>query len=712
MLKKYYIIFLKKFHNNLNRLKKTEHLFMMLAAAFIGLLGGFGAVGIKKLINYISEISFSGSGNLITNITQTPWFLVILIPAIGGLIVGPLIYFFAPEAKGSGVPEVMGSVIKKNGKIRGRVAIIKALASSITIGTGGSVGKEGPIVHIGSSLGSKIGQLLKVPASRLKVLVGCGAAAGIAGAFNAPVAGALFAIEIILMDFAVNSFSPIVISSVIATVVSHSFDGDFASFNVADFQFVSSWEVLFYIILGGLTGVISFLFIKSIYFFENIWENKINIKPYFKPAFGGLIVGAIALLFPEIMGVGYDSIDAAINGKDLVYNGHGFNILPEISTGLLSQSVFYMSFILIFVKIFSTSMTLSSGGSGGVFAPSLFIGAMLGAFFGYIIHYFFPQITPGHTAYALVAMGGLVAGTTRAPITAILIVFELTKENAIILPLMLTCIGSVVISTKLSRESIYTIKLLQKKINVKERPEINILNTISVGDVFTNNYDWVFENEKFDIVVKKLLNSHLPFLSVISMDGKFLGMISLNDIKEFIFDSETTEYLIAGDLTNPNIPKIKLEDNCKQAFEYLNTHNLECLPVIGTENTEKQIGIVWRKDIDLAYHKELEKIDISSDLATRIMMSNTEKDVSFMEGYAISEIPAPKEFVGKSLKELQVRNTYGIDVLSIKQKNPNQNVFTTETVKAIPDSNHIFNEFDILIIAGEKENINKIKQII
>lgn len=686
---------------------------MMLAAAFIGLLGGFGSVGVKWMIHFISNLSFSGGENLISSITQTPWYLVLLTPAIGGLIVGPMIYFLAPEAKGSGVPEVMASVLKKGGIIRGRVALIKAVASSVTIGSGGSVGKEGPIIHIGSSIGSKIGQLLNVPTSRLKILVGCGAAAGIAGAFNAPVAGVLFAIEIILLDFAVNSFSPIVIASVISTVVSHSFEGDFAAFNVSHFEFVSAWEVFFYIFLGGLTGIISYLFIKSIYFFENIWDNQINIKPYFKAAVGGLVIGTVALLFPEIMGVGYDSIDAAINGKNLVYNGYGFDLLPKIDSGILSESIFYMTFILIFVKIFTTSITLSSGGSGGVFAPSLFIGAMLGAFFGYIIHYFFPNVTAEHSAYALVAMGGLVAGTTRAPITAILIVFELTKENAIILPLMLTCIGSVIISSKLSRESIYTLKLLRKKINVKERPEVNILNNLSVADIYSSNFNWVFENEKFDVIVKKLVNSRLPFLSVISMKGKFIGMISLNDIKEYVFDkNEVTDFLIAGDIADPNIPKLNTENTCKLALELLNRSNLECIPVVGTENRDKQIGIVWRKDLDFAYHKELDKIDLTSDLASRIMLSNSDKDVAFLEGYAISEVPAPKEFIGKSLKDLKVRNNYGIDVLSIKQRNPEKGAFTTETVKAIPDSHHIFSESDILIIAGEKENISKIKQII
>ena len=391
----------------------TENTFMIIIAIIIGVMGGFGAVGIRTLIHEISNLSFAPVGkNLLENIILAPWYIKILIPVMGGIIVGPLIYYFAPEAKGHGVPEVMQAVILKSGVIRPRVAVVKALASSITIGTGGSVGREGPIIQIGASLGSAVGQFFKVSGSRMKTLVGCGAAAGIAAAFNAPIAGALFAVEIILMDFAVVQFSPIVISSVVATVISHHFEGNFAAFQVPSYELVNALELVFYSLLGVLSGVASYLFIKVLYFFEDLFDHQFKVPQYVKPAFGGLIIGGIALEFPQVMGVGYDSINNALHGN----------------------TIWYIALILIFVKILSTSITLGSGGSGGIFAPSLFIGAMLGAFFGYFVHQLFPSITASPGAYALVAMGGLVAGTTRAPITAIIIVFELTNDYNIILP--------------------------------------------------------------------------------------------------------------------------------------------------------------------------------------------------------------------------------------------------------------------------------------
>ncbi|MCH8326325.1 MAG: chloride channel protein, partial [Bacteroidetes bacterium] len=265
------------------RANMTEHTFMIIIAIIIGVIGGFGGIAIRALIKIVSSISFGGSNGLLQNIIDTPWYFIILIPMIGGLLTGLLIYFFAPEAKGHGVPEVMQAILLKGGFIRARVAIIKALSAAITIGTGGSVGREGPIIQIGSSIGSTIGQFFRVPNKRLKTLVGCGAAAGIAAAFNAPIAGALFAVEIILMDFAVAQFSPIVISSVMATVISRMFEGDFAAFLVPKYELASPYEIIFYFILGAVCGIVSFLFIKTLYYSEDVFDNRFNFPEYLKP---------------------------------------------------------------------------------------------------------------------------------------------------------------------------------------------------------------------------------------------------------------------------------------------------------------------------------------------------------------------------------------------------------------------------------------------
>ncbi len=669
----------------IEQVKMTEHLFMMILASIIGLLAGFGAVGIKLLIHYISDLSWSGDGTLLENITAAPWYWKLFVPTVGGLLVGPVIHFFAPEAKGHGVPEVMQAVITRGGKIRPRVAVVKAFASAVTIGTGGSVGKEGPIVQIGSSIGSTVGQFFQLSKRRMKTLVGCGAAAGIAAAFNAPVAGALFAVEIVLMDFKLNSLSPIVIASVLATVVSHSFEGDFAAFQVPHYQLVSSYEVGFYALLGVLSGLVSFLFIKVLYYSEDFWDEKLKIPGYLKPAIGGLLIGSMAMVLPHVMGVGYDSIDTALN----------------------SDSIWYLALILIFAKILSTSITLGSGGSGGIFAPSLFMGAMLGAFFGYFVHLLLPDSTALPGAYALVAMGGLVAGTTRGPLAAILIVFELTKETSIILPLMVTVTISMLVSGKLSRESIYTLKLLLRKININKVEEGDILESITVNDVLKSNIETVYEDVGFHEVLNKILSKKIPYLIVLKKNDDYMGIISINQIKELLFDKDVLEnVLIAGDIADKDIEKVIEGESCKSVLEKSLQSNYDGLPVFADEDSKKIIGFVWRRDINEKYQKEMRNRMLTTSFADTLSKSNIDKEIQFMPGHIIAEINVPDIFVNKSIKEISIRSKYGVDVLSIKKSAEDGS-----KIKAIPDADYIIREDDKLIVAGETEKINLLKDI-
>ena len=667
------------------RLKLTEHTFMIIAAIIIGLFAGFAAIGIRFLIREISSLCFQGEGNLLQNIMNTPWYWILIIPTIGGLIVGPIIYFLAPEAKGHGVPEVMQAILLKGGNIRPRVAFIKAIASSITIGTGGSVGREGPIIQIGSSLGSMVGQFLRVPSKRLKTLVGCGAAAGIAAAFNAPIAGALFAVEIILMDFAIAQFSPIVIASVIATVVSHTFEGKFAAFIVPKYQLVSPQEIGFYFVLGALAGIASYLFIKVLYYSEDVFDNKLKFPEYLKPALGGIQIGLIALIFPHIMGVGYDTINDALYGN----------------------MFWYLALALVFIKILATSITLGSGGSGGIFAPSLFMGAMLGFFFGFGVHTLFPEVTATPGAYALVAMGGLVAGTTRAPITAIIIVFELTNDYSIILPLMVTCIISTILSSKLSRESIYTLKLLLRNIGIKEGMEVNIMESLYVKDIFRKDVETIKDSENFNQIVNKILKGKSAEYPVIDKDENVKGIISIYDIKGFFLEKEQLkDLLIATDIASTRFELLPPETSCQTALDIMSRFDLEGLPVVNTENGKKLIGYIWRKDIQDAYQKEIERMEIASNLASSISMKEDEKQVHFMEGYSIVEISPPKSFIGKSIRELDIRKKYGVDVLSIKVGKKSD-----VKVKAIPNPNHIFTEDETIIVAGEISSINLLRNL-
>ena len=345
---------------------------MVLAAILTGLAGAFGAVVFRLMIRSVQSVAWgTGFGEVIeegllaeavdplARARALDWWWRLVIPAIGGLVVGPLIYFFAREARGHGVPEVMKAVAIRGGIIRARVVVVKAIASAVTIGSGGSAGREGPIVQIGSAMGSAFGQFLKLPVLQLRTLVACGAAAGIAATFNAPIAGALFASEVIIGNFAVAQLTPIVISSVVATVVSRFFLGNHPAFLVPPYEILSPFELAPYMAAGVVAGVVGVTFIRSLGYAETAFE-RLKVPDYLKASIGGLMVGGIGVFLPEIFGVGYYTISLALTGQ-----------LTAMALG-----------VLVVMKILSTSLTIGSGGSGGIFAPSLFLGAMTGGFLG------------------------------------------------------------------------------------------------------------------------------------------------------------------------------------------------------------------------------------------------------------------------------------------------------------------------------------------
>ncbi|MBU2468764.1 MAG: chloride channel protein, partial [Proteobacteria bacterium] len=427
---------LRKFKQNL---WTTEQGVLIILGVVVGVLGGYGAVGFRLLINFLRTLAYGGDGDFLAVLAGLPWWWLLLIPAAGGLVVGPMIYFLAREAKGHGVPEVMEAVTLHGGLIRKRVVIVKSLASAISIAVGGSVGREGPIVQIGSAIGSAVGQVLRVSAGRMRILVGCGAAAGIAATFNAPVAGMMFAMEIILGDFAVATFSPIVISAVMATAISRFYLGDFPAFVVPAYQLVSAWELLLYAGLGLAAGAVGAAFSAVLYKTEDLVD-AIRIPEYLKTPLAGLALGAMGLGFPWVLGVGYEGIELALH----------------------HQLAWWLMLIIVAAKILATSLTIAGGMSGGIFAPSLVIGAMLGGAMGGLAHELWPGLTAGPGAYAIVGMAAVVAGATHGPITAFLILFEMTGGYQIILPLMIGCTLATLVAQQINRESIYTRKLIRR----------------------------------------------------------------------------------------------------------------------------------------------------------------------------------------------------------------------------------------------------------
>ncbi|MFH2047905.1 MAG: chloride channel protein [bacterium] len=550
----------------------------------VGLATSLGAIGFIKLIEYFNGLFFSLSDLVLA--AQLPdfgfkWWLPV-IPMAGGLLVGPIVYKFAKEAKGHGVPEVMNAVARLGGIIRPRVAAAKAVASAICIGSGGSAGREGPIVQIGSAIGSTVGQMFRMSGDRVKILVGCGAAAGIASVFNAPIAGVLFSLEIILGDFAITTFSPVILSSVIASVVTRSFLGNHPAFAIPEYSLVSAWEIPLYMVMGLSLGLAGVSFTRMLSLFEDIFE-KLKMTPMLRPALGGLLLGGIAIFYPQILADGYKTIQ-------LTLEGHlGITLM----------------LILILMKMIATSLTLGSGNSGGIFAPALFMGAVAGGAFGVLVHSFFPEVTATPGAYALVGMAGMVAATTHAPITALLIIFEMTSDYRIILPLMITVVFSALFARKLFPHSIYTDKLIRRGIDIRGGKDINILKSHKVAEIMDEVFEKIYLSTTLHEIFTKVENTHDSYFVVVDKEDAIQGVISFQDLRSLITQHSLDQLVIAKDLVQEETVVVNYDDDLEQAFKLFGVKDLKMIPVINKYNKDKVIGVLRREDMIDYYNRQL-----------------------------------------------------------------------------------------------------------
>ncbi|MBX6422711.1 chloride channel protein [Thermosulfurimonas sp. F29] len=565
----------------LRRLSRiNEHVINAALAILIGFVGGVGAIAFRFMIKFFQALFYHDTRDFLLFYHKvSPW-AKLFLPALGGLIVGPIIFFWVREAKGHGVPEIMEALVVRGGRLRPRLTFFQMLVSAICIGSGSSVGREGPIVMIGSSAGSAVGQLLRAPEERLRTFVGCGAAAGIAATFNAPIAGVLFAVEILLNDFRLEKFSPIVLSSVVATAVARKYYGDFPALQAPPYHLVSLQEFVFYGFLGIAAGLAAVLFIQVLYWCEDFFD-RLPFPEYLKPVLGGLIMGLFLLKIPHLFGVGYGAVNRALHG--------------ELPARLL--------LLLIFAKILATSIVLGSGHSGGVFAPSLFIGAMTGGLVGWIVHSMFPALTASPGAYALVGMGAVVAAATHGPITAILIIFELTGDYSIILPLMLSCIVSTFVSTFLKEGSIYTIKLLRRGLTLRRGWEQSVLAGTLVKEVMDSHFQTVPEDASLSRVIEALGRSPHSYLLVVDERGELSGIISFHDVRLALLKGrEEAARLTAGDIATREVITITPEDTLLEAQHRLARLGVSQLPVVDPRNPRRIVGMISMRDI-LSFHE-------------------------------------------------------------------------------------------------------------
>lgn len=674
--------------------QRGGHLFMVVTAVFVGLAGASAAVAFRLLIRIVQGTAFGGAeglamlaeegllaeaGDPLRMAVDLEWYWKIAIPAAGGAIVGPVIYLFAREARGHGVPEVMKAVAVHGGIIRARVVVVKALASAVCIGTGGSVGREGPIVQIGSAFGSSVGQLLKLTTAQIRTLVGCGAAAGISATFNAPIAGALFAAEIIIGDFAVTQFTPIVISAVVAVVISRFLLGNYPAFEVPAYEIVSPFEVLPYMVVGVAAGLVAVLFIRTLSASEDAFA-KIPIPDYLKAAIGGALVGVIALELPEVYGVGYSTITLALAGA-----------LPVAVMGLL-----------VLAKIAATSITLGSGGSGGIFAPSLLLGAMTGGFFGSTLHAWFPETTASAGAYSLVTMGAVVGAVTHAPISAIIIIFELTQTIDIIPGLMTACVVSTLVSQLLNRDSIYTAKLVRQGIDIFKEEDPNVLKSLFVRDVMDSEPEVIPASADFNTVLDLVVQSSHEEFFVVNENSELLGAISLSELRRLIYEREALQHLVvASDLVERDRSTVTEDDNLDLVMNLLIANGVDELPVVDASNPLRLVGTVKERDVIEAQNSEIRRRDMAGGMATSVSAVGRGRGVDLGDGYQIREIMPSGHLLQRSLRELAVRERTNVHVLLVRRGTASGDSRSVH----LPSADYVLQEGDRLVVAGSKESL-------
>ena len=557
-------------------------------AVVVGVGGGVGAIVFRWLIQTFTLV-FSGHADYSAAAGEpnplVPWlgtFFLILVPAVGGWLYGPLIAKGAPEARGHGVPEVMLAVAERGGRIRMQVAIVKSLASALCIGSGGSVGREGPIVQIGSALGSSLGQLVRVSESRMRLLVACGAAAGISATFNAPIAGVFFALELILRDFEAGSFGVVVLASVLAGAIGRAAFGNAPFLQLPPFEIVSYGEYALYAVLGLVAALVGVAFVRVLYGLEDVADRVWRGRPeWARPGVLGLALGVLLFAVPQMYGVGYPVLEGAIKGNYVV------------------------AVLLLFLvaKMAATSLSIAIGGSGGVFAPSLFIGATLGSAFGELIQGPFAGAVAPAGAYGLVGMGAVFAAAARAPITAVIIIFELTNDYTIILPLMLSIVLASAVSSRLSKDTIYTLKLRRRGIDILRGRAANLMQLIGVRDAMTATPEPLAVDEQLDAILSRLEEEAREALPVVDADGAFRGVVRAEEVERAMRENAldaTAESLATREA------ELREDQTLEDAVRALTATEGTGVPVLDAAGSAV-VGWITHRDVLQAYRKTLER---------------------------------------------------------------------------------------------------------
>lgn len=569
-----------------------ENSAFILVSALIGLLAGVFIIIFREAVELVHYFIFE-QGHELLRIDAGGWHVLLLplLPMSGMALLIPLSLLFPGKVNGYGFTKFLRKVNLENGVIKAKNIFIKIAATALTIGTGNSAGVEGPIGQIGGAIGSQFGQRLRVSGRRMKVYIAAGCAGGVAGIFNAPIAGVFFAAEIVLLgSYGISSFSGLVVASAMSTVVSRAYYGGTPAFPIPDYHIVNPVvELPLYTIMALLIGLLAVLHIRFFYYVRDCFR-KMPIHEQLRPIFGAFCVGCIGVLFPQVLGDGYEYIE------EVLYGGG----LPLTMAAL------------IFLKSIATAITLGSGGAGGVFAPALFIGAAIGGAFGWLVHYLMPTLTASSGAYATVGIGAFLAASTHAPMTAIFLLFEMTGNYLIIIPVMLTAILGTVTAHKFYNDSIDTVDFTREGIDIHEGWEVAVLKSIKVGKAISEDVDFISETANINHLLNLFaIARESLYFPVVNHVGRMVGVVSMQDVKTILHDEEQRCCHLVGAICSRDVISLTPEDNLYDAIRLFDVKGIEEIPVVESMEDQWVLGMLRRRDVISVYNREVLRRGIS-----------------------------------------------------------------------------------------------------
>lgn len=579
--------------------------YLLLIAGLIGLVMSGVAILFIYPLRLIEEWSKGADLALM-------YWLVPIVPILGATLAGVVHYLMVGHGEGPGVTKVMYAIHRRKSYIPLSIGFRKWAASWLTIGSGGSAGAEGPIITIGATIGSNIARLFNSNPKNTATLLGCGAAAGLASVFNAPIAGVFFVMEILLRDFSLRTFTPIVVASVIGTAFTHAVLGDKALFATSGELSVGTFtwmEIPNYLLLGLTCGIVATLFIKSFYLTEKRFT-RLNVHPVFRPTIGAALLGVLGITYLILMRPSHDALPGFYgNGYPVIidllnpsfYYTNGGDVLK--SAGMILPALIMLGVF----KVLATCLTLGSGAAGGMFAPSLLIGACVGGAFGYIVNAlgWAPAANPAH--YALVGMAAVVAATTHAPLTAILIVYEITRNHEVILPLMLAAVISTITARLIYRDSIYTVKLTDQGVHVGTMSDLTILRRLSVQDVSLDPAVSVHEHDSAQSLLDLSETHHVGDFVVINDEKQYVGMVTYDDLREALVYREAIPLLQVSELLRNDLPTVTPDETLDMVMDKFSRHDAHSLAVLNHPDDKTVKGLISRSKLMRLYQDELDK---------------------------------------------------------------------------------------------------------